>query len=519
MLWIRSAGPVTAMVRLGALLAAIAAVSLVALTTCVDASGPLTGGTETRSADQRETVGSADPDWLEPRGINIVDLVGEVPEEYLQGAIVSFGFGIVRYESGTRSGDTVVITTTAYPRHAVVGNWDGSLFGCLGHLPYSDELGSVSPPATVRVYTPEGQEVTRQVDYHDYIPSGLVQPALSPQQSQARGVYRYALGGWRPTAFDADGALVLPGNMGCQLIMSYTNYKMLKVVFTLQSARAVAATVLGSQQFESAPYTGPGNVGFFNGLRDQLRSACTVSSSGRSVSIPGGANFFFVNFPPLPVDPYTTWPANPLENADRPSSGTYRIRTPIGLSVDHVITTGLPLYGHWIDLDVASADTFLPYSQVPSSFEPPEYVVPAGVSYDACMLTGTCPAEKLHEICDARTSVRMIYLRIETILSRPHRIAVRIPGASWQPGVASASASPSTAMASEAPSSAVLQSAANAGDYHIYLPAAFVSYPEDESLACDPRGGLGRFSDDGRMVGYRSCESSDTLIQDRQFAP
>jgi hypothetical protein len=473
-------------------------------------------GLGTRSSAQAHNQSLQNPDWLEPRGINIVDLVGEVPEQYLRGAIVSFAFGIVRYESGVRAGNTVTVTTTAYPRHAVVGNWDGTLFGCLGHLPYSDQMGSVSPPSKIRVFTPAGEDVTRQVDYHDYIPSGLSQPSLNPRQSESQGVYRYSMLGWRPPVLDGDGALVLPGNMGCQMIMSNRNYKMLKVVFVLQVERAIAVSVLGSQQFEFPVYTGPGNVGHFDALRNQLRSACVypapVTTADYSLNIPEGADFYFLNFPPIPVDAYTGWPANPVENADRPSSGTYRVRTPAGLSVDHVIATGLPLHGHWVDVDVAPADRFLTFSEVPGSFEPLEYVVPAGVSYDACMLTGTCPPEKLREICNTRTSARIVYLRVETVSYSARPISVRMSGANWQTGLSGAVVGTGSVTAPETSPGAASLPGQISGSHRIFLPIMRawkppVLPPIDDALKCDPRGGVGVFTSDGRMLDYFWCKS------------
>ena len=502
------------MMRRGTLITTVTAAILAVAAICASANDTLPEGAGAQSSAQANIPSLQNPVWLEPRGINIVDLVGEVPEEYLRGPIVSFAVGIVRYESGVRAGDTVTITTTAYPRHRVDGNWHGSMFGCLGHLPLVDELGSVSPPSKVRVYTPAGEEITRQVDWYDYIPSGLNQPALDPKQAESQGAYRYSMVGGGPTVFDADGALVLPGNMGCYMIMGSTNYKSLKVVFVLDVPRAAAVSVLGSQQFEFPVYTGPGYVGLFNALRDQLRGACAQSSSiaqaAYSMSIPNGADFLFLNFPPTPVDPYIIWPPNPVENADRPSSGTYRIRTPAGLSVDHVIATGLPLYGHWIDSSVAPADTFLPYSQVPGSLEPLEYVVPAGVSYDACMLTGTCPPAKLSEICNTRTSVRIVYLRVETVTYSARPISVRMPGANWRPGLSSAVAGTGSATATEVSPGAAPLSGQIPGSHLVFLPTISkppVLPPIDDALKCDPRGGVGVFSDDGRMLDYYWCGS------------
>ncbi len=49
-------------------------------------------------------TGGTVPDWLEPRGLSVVDLVGFVPETDLQGAIIAFkaDAGIAQYIEGQR---------------------------------------------------------------------------------------------------------------------------------------------------------------------------------------------------------------------------------------------------------------------------------------------------------------------------------------------------------------------------------------------------------------------------------
>jgi len=55
--------------------------------------------------------------WLEPRGINVADLVGLVPEDHLRDAIINYGpEGMAQYVSGHRNGSTVTIDTRMIPR-------------------------------------------------------------------------------------------------------------------------------------------------------------------------------------------------------------------------------------------------------------------------------------------------------------------------------------------------------------------------------------------------------------------
>jgi hypothetical protein len=503
---------------LGLLATAVAVVGgLVAISLGVSSSSKIESSTE-----NTDTLVSASAlrsvDWLEPRGINIVDLVGAVPEDYLKGAIVSYGgFGIVRYVGGSRINDRVVITTTTYPRHVGDPNtgWHGTMFGCLGHAAFIDGLGSVSPPAKVHIYLPDGSEITRQVDSYDYNPSGQIKPILNPRQSEQQGKDRYELKTFQTPRFDVDGAFLLPGNMGCRFVMSHKNYSQLTVVYSLQVQRTITIQVMGSENFSFPVYTGPGNAGRFSRLRDRLNGFCGNAAALSQVdadftmSIPSGANFFVMNFPPTPVDPYAPWLEN--DNAGRPSGGTYRIRSDRGLSVDHVVAMGLPLFGHWVDLDVAPADVFLPYSQVPTTLSGLEYMVPAGVSYDACMLDASCSEAKLRELCNTRTPSQVVYLKVQPLWGQSCPLPVRMPGANWSPGLLAAGVFTHSGLTPyrDMPANTL----ASTGTYTIFLPLMTKAPPNLceiqsglETLACDPRGGLGWFTEDGRMVDYLWCK-------------
>jgi hypothetical protein len=443
--------------------------------------------------------------WLEPRGLNIVDLVGEVPDSDLQGAIIQYtpGFGLLRYQSGQRVGNTVTITATAYPRYWSDAEWHGSLFGCLGQGARIDELGSVAPATSLRVYTPDGQEVTRQVGGFSHVPSGLTQPIRNPRESEQANQYRYWESGIASATFAADGALLLPANMGCELFILDKDYRELTLVFTAEVAPVVSVKVVGRQTFQFPVYVGPGFAGHFDALRNQLAKSCSAKPAVvANMVIPAGADYFLFNYPPMPIDPYTNFPGNPLGNVDRPAGASYRLRTTRGLSVDHVISQGLPLYGHWIDMDLAQSSQYLPYGRAATSFGGLEILAPAGVSYDACMVSGTCSAAKLQQICGTATSARMIYLQVERIARGLSRIPVQMPGPQWN-SAAAALAEP----AAEAPpvGDSAAAPAATGLTHKIFLPMVSRMEPPlepDDPTGCSANGGCGWFTPDGRMVDY-----------------
>ena len=120
--------------------------------------------------------------WVEPRSLNITNLVGQVPDDLLRGGIISSypWDGIVQFESSSVSEDTVVITTTIRGRL----HFSETALGCLGQVPRSDEMGSAAPPSHLKVYTPEGSEVTPQITNGYYWPASLVPPLAGTATSK-----------------------------------------------------------------------------------------------------------------------------------------------------------------------------------------------------------------------------------------------------------------------------------------------------------------------------------------------
>lgn len=449
-----------------------------------------------------ETAGTVD--WLEPRGLNIVDLVGMVPEEYLQGHIISntSGYGIVRYEAGTRLGNTVVITTTVYPRYikdARTG-WTASMFGCLGQPARIDNVGSVAPATTMRLYY-NGQDVTRQVDLYTYVPAGLKQPIRNPSQSESQNLYRYWETGVLSTNFTEDGDLSLPANMGCELLMSFKNYPQLTAVFTAQVFSQISVETLGVETLPFHSYLGAGYLGHFDSLRSQLSAA---GYGGRhekfDLEIPVDADYLFVNFPPTPVDEYTKFSGNPMDNVMRPTGGTYRVANAAGtLSVDHIMSGGIPRYGYWEDNDLAGAVAYLPYKRNVYRLATPEYIVPAGISYDPCMVYGGCSSALLSNLWNTEMTLQVLYLKVERTGCDLTRVPLRSVGSGWSSSLTYTPWQPEALPLLGSTAMSVSETAVFSN--HVYLPCVlqrFCILPPDDPGA----GPYGWFTPEGRMVDY-----------------
>lgn len=449
-------------------------------------------------------------EWYEPRGLNIVDLVGAVPDSYLTGSILSYtpGYGIVRYRSGQRSGDTVVITADVYPRYVVDGAWTGTMFGCLGQPARIDQLGSVSPATTVRLYS-GATEVTRQATLYSYVPSGLNKPVRNPQQSEWENQYRYWESSLLSSRFTAEGALIMPGNMGCEIIISGKNYSQLTAVYTLNSPVAVNVEVLSTESFTFHSYLGVGYAGLLQPLVSQLSARFSDRHERFQLHIPENADYLWLNFPAMPVDMYTQFPGNPTSNVGRPTGGTYRMNTSQGLSVDHVSSMGLPLRGHWKDMDLANGSIYLPYMEG-ASMAAPEYFVPAGVEYNPCMIQGNCSTALLDQIYNTSMNMQAVYLRVTRISCGLQQVSLRMVGPSWQPtmvagiieGAEQTMNLDMKAMEALAEPEAFSATTAGPFSYFVYLPLVarnLCEVPPDSTCTDGPCGWL---TGDGRMVDF-----------------
>jgi hypothetical protein len=448
-------------------------------------------------------------DWLEPRGLNIVDMVGSVPEEYLEGVIISYtpGYGILTYESGERVGNTVTITARVFPRYIVTKEgWKATMFGCLGQPARIDQWGSTSPPTTMRVYH-DGQDVTDQIIYLTYVPDGKSKPIRNPQSSEWANEYRYWEAGLLQTAdrFTPDGALNVPANMGCEFIMEYQNYEQLTAVFVAQAESYVSMEVVGTEEFTFRSYNGAGYFGLLQPLSQQLSAVYGNRHNKFDLNVPAEADYFFLNFPTMPVDLYTAF-SNTYGNVDRPSGGTYRIWGP---STDHVNTMGLPLHGQWKDMDRAGDATYLPYFDESDRLSCPEYLVPAGVDYDPCMTQGNCSSEILDAVWNTPMTMTMVYLHVTRTSTGVDRIPLRMVGPKWAPydaaaGVAAdvereqASANTMEPL-EDKEASEITPDHTTVFTYQVYLPLILKpALPPDDPTGCP----CGWFTSDGQMVDF-----------------
>ena len=475
------------------LLCRLLVASIVLLTSMLGVAQEVSAGSGQRTASA-EIAADFSIAWLEPQGINIVDLVGEVPEAYLKGATIASatGYGIVTYESGARNGDVVTVTARAATRFNDHGDWNATVFGCLGQPAYSDQMGSVSPATTMRALE-QGRDVTREIQWMRYVPAGKRQPTVNPRQSEGGAGYRYSETQSLLSTFTSDGQLVLPANMGCSLIIPSKNYPVLTLVFTARAPQVVDVPVLSSEKITFKSYLGPGNAGYLNSLRDQLYGAGYPNRADNfTIHPPDGADYFFVNYPAMPADPYTETLVNPMDNVGRPSSGTYRSVLAPGLSVDHVNSMGLPLNGHWQDIDQADG-TWLRHSSDSWQVASPEYFLPPGVPYDPCMTHGGCSGELLSRVYNTSASMQVVYLAVAHIDGVLERLPVQMVGSGYSAQAVAAS----TASAAAVP--------AAPKPYRLFLPSTNqtvpVKPPEDTS-GCSQNGGCGWFTSDGRMVDY-----------------
>jgi hypothetical protein len=351
-------------------------------------------------------------DWLEPKGLNVVDLVGLAPDEHLQNAMVVFsGEGTAQYLSGSRNGDLVTVNARIYTKE--LGGV--SYANCLGQWAHLDQWASAVPPGSARFYV-DGQEVTDQVTYVQYYPAGQIQPDHGADRN------RYDRTPQERASFNEDGSLRLAANTGC--IISLPGYfPELTATFTFEYASPIRVEHVGQERFTFQTYIGVGEAGLLAALRDQMADRFGDRHDKFRLNPPATADYIFVNYPPTPVSAYGNGPVT------NPSSGTYRLAEGESiLSTDHLMSMGLPLYGHWRDADQSGGVRFLPEIENINTLTAPEYFVPAGFTYDPCMTNGGCSDELLDAIYDAEMTLTVYYYRVSRIQEGLDRIPLRLVG-------------------------------------------------------------------------------------------
>lgn len=427
-----------------------------------------------RSAEQASTPAApAAPAWMEPRGINVADLVGVVPEDVLAGSMVVYapGVALAYYESGQRSGNTVTVRV----RFVSKENRGAACLGMPGHF---DTWPTVMPAGTLRILA-GATDVTRNiVQSFELVPTGQIQPVNNATAVESRYPRSTVT-----AQYDSSGALILPANMGCKLTLTSGNTP-LTGVFTMQTPRLISANVLGSQSLQFRSYIGPGYSGQLASLQQQMISKYGNRHDDLTINAPGGTDFVWVKYPHTPV---AAWdPASP-------AGGTYRIRRNNGrLSVDHENSMAIPLNGQYQDSDFTPDDDFLPYFTDAKAVSSPEYFVPTGVAYDPCMTNGGCPAGLLQTIYDARMNMTVYYLQVERVQAGLQQVPLAQVGQAWSAG------NQPFAQALSAAEPVIVPAEAEQA-YKLYLPA-IVALPQLEPDNPSANCPCGWFAADGRMV-------------------
>lgn len=429
-------------------------------------------------------------DWLEPRGLTVIDLVGQVPEEHLKDAVIVYsgGNGILRYQTGTRTGNVVEIKVSITPRYFASGQDTYTRVNCLGQPAANDQWPTTVPDSTMRLFADE-RDITNRIESMSTIPAGQVLPT-----NNANGFYRYPEPPAAPVSLE-NGVLPIPANMGCTIITP-GKLSNLTATFTFASPPAIKVTHLGSETFSAHSYIGVGNAGALDKLNAQMLSRFGERHDKFEITPPEESEFAFVHFPPTEVDPYA---GNDPINRPLQGGGTYRFeRANGGLSVDHVASAGLPLFGQWQDSDQSGNSKYLNYFTDSAKLASVEYFLPPGIAYDPCMTNGSCSNDLLDQINEATYNMTIYYYKVErTIAEGLDRIPLKMVGKGWS------AANPLAALATMSSGKRLTHPAAAEEDSLVYLPLITFAeppkpIPPDDSSGCP----CGWFDANGRMVDF-----------------
>lgn len=369
---------------------------------------------------------AAAPAWMEPQGLNVIDLVGLVPEEHLRGAILAFApvNGILQYIEGQRFADRVVMRVKVWPRFEPTYH---TYFNCPSLRAFSDHWLVAMPAGTIRLFQGD-VDITDRIMRLNYFPAGLIQPVRPAIGERYQDVRNARI------ELDATGAMRLPANQGCTMVMDgIYDQGDLTATFTLYTPQVISVTDLGSDTFSFGVYRGTGYAGLLESLRSQLQKRFGNRHDKFALSIPSGTDYVLLNYPTSPVSPYIVGDIS--RNIVTPSSGTYRLAVGTGsLSVDHQITMGLPLHAQYQDRDQKDG-RFLNRLAPINTLAALEYFVPEGIGYHGCMQYGGCPDELLSRIAGAQMEMSLHYYRIEPISDQLITIPLQQVGSSYRGAV------------------------------------------------------------------------------------
>jgi hypothetical protein len=294
--------------------------------------------------------------------------------------------------------------------------------------------------------------------------------------------------------------LHIPSNSGCRIRIPNADYEHLTGVFSLELDPSVTAFVVGVQQAPFKSYIGPGEVGIFQPLMDQLKAAFGSRAFRVGLDLPEGASHFLLRFPAMPADPYTDRNIGyPYPNADRPVSGTYRLWRPVHeLSTNMNVSAAFPVTEAWRDADQAPGTEFLPLMPSPTELAAPEYILPAGITYRDCFTTGTCSREVLDQIYNTSMTLEIVYLSIRNPRLDGEWISLEMAGPLWTP-TASQTAAPEARFDSLSGADHLSLGIRDvpSDDYKVYLPFVFADIQEVPT-GCP----CGWFDAMGRMLDF-----------------
>ncbi|MFC2023354.1 hypothetical protein ACFLT5_01300 [Chloroflexota bacterium] len=459
-----------------------------------------TGDQQSPSASAARSVQGTtpvQPDFLEPRVLSVPELTGLVPDEILRGTVLSSGesTGIVIYESGVRVEDTVVITSTIYPRISTP-SWAPNnmltVFGCLGQTPHSGYLGGVVPSSVLRLYDTDGVDVTSEIQYMYVSQMDGMRPHTDPIAPSRYPERDYGSCRTSPLPIEQKG-LEIPANSGCRIWIPGADYYPLTGVFTITDPASLQVDVTGSQQATFRSSVGPESAGAFQPLMDEMIDLFGWRQDRIPLSVPEGTDYFLTRFPPMPGDAFTdSLSGLPNLNVDRLSSAPFRLS--LGeASMDLAISGAYPMAIFSQDTSEAPRDVLPPTTEA-AELALPGYVLAAGVPFQPCFTQGDCPKSVLAQVSEAEMPIEITYLSLANPQGVGSWVPLRSPGPVRPVSPLDSHQAPSNpALGSDRTAFSESESIAR-----LFLPIV-TSLPRDLAL---PRCPCGWFDTDGRMLGF-----------------
>ncbi len=372
-------------------------------------------------AGGRAPLKADSPAWIEPHALNVTDLAGQVPDWVLRDHIIAYsgGGGLAQFVSSEWQGDKLRITVRLNTRRSLNGGRWITTLALLGQRAMYDHMGSAAPESWLRLYD-GATELTRQIVW-----GYILDPSLAIPLASASAYERYP----RRTEFsfpeEAEGRRI-PANYGGEIVL-YEDYPVLTGVFTVRPGNRPQVTYVGQQEATFQSYIGPGWVGAFQPLMEQLRCHYADRHPRIRLNIPAGANYILFVYPPMPFDVYDGTRHNLL----RPIAGTVRLAPDEGmLSQDLSHGGAFPLQVAWQDAD-QSGGPYLSLLPPIDRITPPEYVVPAGIAYQPCFLSGDCSGDILQQIYEAVMPLRIVYLRVQPSYEDTLALPLRVADDTW----------------------------------------------------------------------------------------